>query len=101
MFLLGEGSLMTSLSILDGKVLKQERVGEPDQYFASPVAGDGRLYLASLGGILTVVRAAPDWEVLSAHAVEQAELFATPELAHGAAFRRSPAALDRVVEPDP
>src|SRR5262245_8855174 len=47
MFLLGEGSLMTSLSILDGKVLKQERVGEPDQYFASPVAGDGRLYLAS------------------------------------------------------
>jgi outer membrane protein assembly factor BamB len=100
MFLLGEGGVLTSLSIADGKIVKQERTGEPDQYFASPVAGDGRLYLASLSGMLSVVRAAPEWEVLSTHTLEQAEIWATPALADGAVFVRSKEALYRFADPE-
>jgi len=100
MFLLGEGGLLTSLAIADGKILKQARVGEPDQYFASPVAGEGRLYLASMGGILTVVRAVPDWEVLATHALEEAEIWATPALAGKSVFVRSKEALYRFAAPE-
>lgn len=99
MFLLGEGGLLTSLSVTDGKILKQERMGEPDKYYASPVAADGKLYLASLGGLLTVVRAVPDWEVLATHALEEAEIWATPALAGKAVFVRSTEALYCFVAP--
>jgi outer membrane protein assembly factor BamB len=93
LFLLSEGGLLTSLDLADGKIRKQERLGEPDQYYASPVAGDGRLYLASLSGLLSVVRAAPDWEVLSTHALADAEIWATPALAGKAVFVRGKEAL--------
>jgi outer membrane protein assembly factor BamB len=99
MFLLGEGGLLTSLDVGDGKIVKQERVGTPDQYFASPVAGEGRLYLASQGGLLTVVSAVPDWEVLATHALEEAEIWATPALAGKAVFVRSKEALYCFADP--
>jgi outer membrane protein assembly factor BamB len=100
MFLLGEAGLLTSIAIADGKILKQARVGEPDPYYASPVAAEGRLYLASLSGFLTVVRAVPDWEVLATHALEEAEIWATPALAGKAVFVRSKEALYRFAAPE-
>jgi outer membrane protein assembly factor BamB len=93
LFLLGEGGLLTSVAGADGKLLKQERLGEPDSYHASPVSADGKLYLTSLGGLLSVVRAAPQWEVLATHALEEAEIWATPALANGAVLVRSTEAL--------
>jgi outer membrane protein assembly factor BamB len=98
MFLLGEGGLLTSLSIQDGKIQKQERVGESDPYYASPVAGGDRLYLASLSGLLSVVRAVPDWEVLSTHALPDVEIWATPALAGGAVYVRGKDALYRFAD---
>lgn len=100
MFLLGEGGLLTSLDIADGKIRKQERVGEPDQYIASPVTADGRLYVVSLSGLLSVVQATPDWKVLSTHALDEVEIWATPALAGRAVFVRSKEALCCFADPD-
>lgn len=88
MYIISEGGLLTSLDLESGKVLKQERVGQPDQYYASPVAGDGKLYLASLSGILTVVKAGAEWEALASHALEEEEVWATPALAGKAVYVR-------------
>jgi len=89
-----EGS--NDVSIVDlasGKVVKQERVGQPDSYFASPVEGDGKLYLASQGGVLTVVKAEPDFKELSSHALDGEEVWGTPAIAGHAVYVRSKEAL--------
>ena len=92
LFLVKEGGIVTSLDPKTGKVVKQERVGESDNYYASPVAGDGKLYLASQSGQLAVLTAEPDWKVLSVHRIEE-EVWSTPALADKQVFVRSQGAL--------
>jgi hypothetical protein len=47
-------------------VLKQGRVtGALEPYFASPVGGDGKLFLVTLNGKLAVLEAGRAWGVLS------------------------------------
>lgn len=93
LFTIQEGGILSSLEAATGKVIKQERVGQPDSYFASPVAGDGKLYLASKAGILTVLTAEPEWRELSSHALEDEEVWATPALAGSAVYVRAKEAL--------
>ena len=53
-----DGGLMSSLDAKTGEaVYAQERIGATGNYYASPVAADGRIYLASLPGKLSVVKA--------------------------------------------
>lgn len=53
-----DGGLMSSLDAKTGEaVYAQERIGATGNYYASPVAADGRIYLASLPGKLTVIKA--------------------------------------------
>ena len=80
---------MTSLELSSGRIIRQERVGAPDAYHASPVAGDGKLYLASQSGVLSVLRAEANWELLSAHTLEDADVWATPAIAGRAVYVRS------------
>ena len=93
LFMIQEGGILTSLEAGSGKVIKQERVGQPDGYFASPVVGDGKLYLASHGGVLSVVKAVPEWEELSSHALDDEEVWATPALAGSSVYVRATDAL--------
>jgi outer membrane protein assembly factor BamB len=100
LFVIREGGLLTSLELATGRVVKQERVGEPDQYYASPVAGDGKLYLASLSGQLTVVTAEAEWTALGSHALEDERVWATPALARRAVYVRSEEALYCFEQPE-
>ncbi len=93
MFVIREGGMLTSLELESGKVIKQERVGEPDAFYASPVAGDGKLYLAGKSGVLTVVKAVPEWEALATHVLDEEEVWATPALAGNAVYVRGKEAL--------
>ena len=93
LFVIGEGGLLASIDGASGKVIKHERVGDSDEYFASPVAGDGKLYFASLGGLLSVVSAEPDWKVLSQHALDDSKVWATPALVGHSVYVRSEDAL--------
>lgn len=93
LFVVREGGMLTSLDLETGKVIKQERVGEPDEFYASPVAGDGKLYLAGRSGVLTVVKAVPEFEALSTHVLDAEEVWATPALAGHAVYVRGKAAL--------
>jgi len=80
-YLIKDGGLITSLDAKSGKpIYSQERLGTTGSYYASPVAADGRIYVASLPGKLTVLKAGGDSpEIL--HQVEFGErIFATPAL---------------------
>lgn len=93
LFTIQEGGVLTSMDLESGKVIKQERVGQPDPYFASPVAADGKLYLASHSGILTVVKALPEWEELASHALEDEEVWASPAISGKAVYVRGKSSL--------
>lgn len=93
LFVIREGGMLASLDLETGKVIKQERVGEPDAFYASPVAGDGKLYLAGKSGVLTVVKAVPQWEALATHVLDAEEVWATPALAGNAVYVRGKEAL--------
>ena len=65
-YLLKEGGVVTSMDPASGRIHKQARIhGALEQYFASPVAADGKLYMVSQHGKVAVIRAGADWEVLT------------------------------------
>jgi outer membrane protein assembly factor BamB len=92
LFQLRDGGVLTAMDVVTGEVVKQERVGSPDAYFASPVAAGDRLLLASRGGLLTVVSAGRDFEELSSHDLEE-QVWSVPALTGERVFVRSQEAL--------
>jgi outer membrane protein assembly factor BamB len=76
-----------------GKLLRQERVKDAlGDYYASPVAGDGKIYLASLDGKVSVLQAGADWRVLSTSDLAE-RVVATPAIADGRVFIRTEGTL--------
>lgn len=92
LYLMKDGGVFASLDPKTGEEFKRGRVAEPEQYWASPVHGDGKIYLAGGSGLLTVVRAGKQWEQLASHALDE-PVWATPALADGRVIVRSDAAL--------
>jgi outer membrane protein assembly factor BamB len=87
-FTLKDGGLLSCLDARDGKPLKSDRLPAHGNYYSSPVAGDGKVYLLSERGELTVVSATADWRVLAASAFEE-DAYATPALADGRIYLRT------------
>lgn len=89
LYLLKEGGIVTALNPATGAVYKQGRLqGALDQYFASPVAADGKVYTVSQNGQVAVIRAGRDWKVLAINDLDD-ECFATPALADGRLYIRT------------
>ncbi|HMF17621.1 MAG TPA: PQQ-binding-like beta-propeller repeat protein [Gemmataceae bacterium] len=62
-YIAGDRGINTCLDAAKGTVVWKKRLG--DQYYASPVAGDGKVYFPSKEGIVYVVKAGPQYEVLA------------------------------------
>lgn len=89
LFMVNDSGILTSFDPSTGVVLKQGRLkGAVDKYFASPVGADGRVWLISQDGTVSVVSAKGDWEVLSVHTLDE-EVFATPAIASGRLYIRA------------
>ena len=78
--------VLTVLSVESGEVLHRSRLG--GNFSASPVASDGRVYLASEEGVVTVVTAEAEPEVLAR--IDMAEsIMASPAISEGTLFVRT------------
>ncbi len=92
-FLFRSGGIATSLDAKSGKVLKQARLmGALEDYYASPVAADGKIYIASEHGKVVVLRAAGDWEILAINDFES-DIYATPVVLDSRIYIRTHNAL--------
>jgi outer membrane protein assembly factor BamB len=92
-FLMKEGGILTTLDPKTGEVLKQGRLtGALGQYWSSPVAADGKVYVASQEGQVTVLKAAGKWDVMEINEFGE-EIFATPAIVDGRIYLRTRAAL--------
>jgi outer membrane protein assembly factor BamB len=77
---------LTCLDARNGRFLWQQRVR--GQYSASPVIGDGKAYLASEEGMVTVVQLGQEPKIVGENDMNQT-LLATPAIAGGAIYLRS------------
>jgi outer membrane protein assembly factor BamB len=73
----------------NGQLLGQKRIMTAlGEYYASPVAGDGKIYLVSLEGKVTVLRSGVDWEPISSGDLGE-QVIATPAIANGRVYIRT------------
>ena len=93
MYLMKEGGIVSSLDPASGQVLKQGRTPDAlEEYYASPVAGDGKIFLVSASGKVTVLKADAQWEILAKTDLDE-EVWATPAIAGGNLYVRTRNAL--------
>ncbi len=93
LFMVNDGGILTSFQTATGEVIKQDRLkGAIDKYFASPVGADGKVWLISQDGTVSVVAAKGDWEILAVNALSD-EVFATPAIADGRIYIRTQSTL--------
>ncbi len=89
LFMVNDSGILTSFDPATGNVLKQERLkGAIDKYFASPVGADGKVWLISQDGTVSVVSAKGEWEILAVNALGD-EVFATPAIADSKLYIRT------------
>jgi outer membrane protein assembly factor BamB len=92
-YMVRTGGIITSLDPATGRLLKEGRSRDAiGQYYASPVAADNKLFLASGEGKMTVLKAGAEWEVLAVNDLDD-EIHATPALSDGLIYVRTHSTL--------
>ena len=74
--------VLAAYDVRTGQRIYQERVEGGGSFSASPVAADGKLYLASEDGDMFVVKAGPKFELLAKNPMGQV-IMATPAISNG------------------
>lgn len=92
LWMVKDGGIVTKLDAATGHLLQEERVPAVGNYFASPVAGDGKVYFASEPGAVSIVAAEQDWRVISSREFHE-KIYATPVLEGGRLYLRTEEAL--------
>jgi outer membrane protein assembly factor BamB len=83
MLLLKEGGITTVFETSAGMPLRGAvRVGAGGSYFASPVVGDGKIYLAGENGTVVVLRNSAKYEEIARNDLGES-ILATPAIADG------------------
>ena len=87
-FTIKDGGIFACLDLKNGKHIKQGRASGTDDYYSSPVAADGKLFLIDEEGRLTVLSADPECRTL--HTAEFGEkAFATPAIVGNRLYLRT------------
>jgi outer membrane protein assembly factor BamB len=94
-YVLADNGVLSSYDAKTGEVIYQQRL--PTSFSASPVAADGKLYLASEDGDVFVVKAGRQYELLSKNAMGQ-PLMATPAITQGMLILRGDKAIYAIGE---
>ena len=93
LYLVRNGGIVQTLNPATGKLLKQGRLTHAlDEYYASPVAGDGKVYMISRNGSVSVLKAGAEWAIGASGELAE-EVFATPAIADGHIWVRTATAL--------
>ena len=93
LYVVKNGGILTSFDPETGAVLKTARVpGALGGYSSSPVAAEGKIFIASEDGKVAIVRAGREWDVITVNDLGES-CHATPALSEGRIYLRSGEAL--------
>ncbi|MCB1278052.1 PQQ-binding-like beta-propeller repeat protein [Prosthecobacter sp.] len=89
LYLVKGGGMSSCYDAKDGKTLwDRSRLGNFGDYFASPVAADGKVFIAGKNGFVVVLEDGPEMKVLGKNDIGE-EIIATPSIADGRLFIRT------------
>ncbi len=89
LYLVKNGGLASCLDARTGEYrYQEERLGALGDYYASPVAADGKICVASQPGVVVVYRAGDSLEVLARNSLDET-ILATPAIADGLLYVRT------------
>ena len=89
LYILGRnGGIVTCYNAKTGKQVYRERLPAAKSFWASPWAGDGKIFCLDDGGTTHVLQAGPEFKVLGKNTVDEM-FWASPAVAGGAVFLRS------------
>jgi outer membrane protein assembly factor BamB len=93
LFAVNDAGVASCWEATTGRVIWQERL--PGNYSAAPLAAEGRIYFLNDDGLMTVVRAAREFEKLATNPLDELTL-ASPAADDGALFVRTAGNLYRI-----
>jgi outer membrane protein assembly factor BamB len=83
------GGILSTFDPETGKLLGEARLKNAiGDYYASPVAGDGKIYFVNYDGKVTILRAGAEWSELSSADLGE-RVIATPAIADGRLYIRT------------
>jgi hypothetical protein len=88
LYTIKHGGILSCHQAKSGKLLYRKRVGAVSLFYASPVAGDGKVYLASTRGVVLVLAAGDAYKALARVDMEE-PVAATPALVDGVLYLRT------------
>jgi outer membrane protein assembly factor BamB len=95
------GGIAACFDIADGSsVWKRKRIGNSGEHLASPVYGDGKIYVTGVNGTVMVLENGPKLKVLAKNELGE-ESASTPAIADGRLFVRTRKHLFCFAEPAP
>lgn len=89
LYVVKAGGLASCFDIAKGEVLwERKRIQNFGDYYASPIAADGKIYIAGRNGFVVVLRDSRELEILAKNDMGE-EIVATPAIADGRLFIRT------------
>ena len=87
-YAMNSGGIITCIDAKSGKTIFRGRVNAPGAYYSSPVAGGGKVFVASTEGIVTVLAGGEKLEILSNNDLGE-PVYGTPALIDSTIYIRS------------
>ena len=89
MLLIKGGGIRTVYNTVNGKQLQgPKRIQNSSEYFASPIFGDGKVYVAGENGVVVVLDGMNKFKLLAKNDMQDA-ILGTPAIADGSLFIRT------------
>jgi outer membrane protein assembly factor BamB len=100
LFVVKKGGLCSSFDLETGKAhWETKRLGNLGEYFASPVAGDGKIYVTGENGFVVVLEQSHSLNVLAKNDLGDT-IIATPAIADGRLYFRTKEKILCIAEPE-
>ncbi len=88
MYMVKNSGILTSLDAATGKRTRRGRIPGRGNYYASLVAGDGKIYACNEAGVMSIIKAGKQWTVIGQHDFGE-RIQATPVVRNGRMFIRT------------
>lgn len=89
LYLVKSGGMSSCYDARDGTTLwERSRLGNFGDYYASPIAADGKVFITGKNGFIVVLQDGPELKVLGKHDIGE-EIIATPSIADGRLYVRT------------
>lgn len=88
LYMVRNNGIVSSVDARTGEPIKKGRVSGRGDYYSSPVVGDGKIYLFSQHGDLSVISAEPQWRELASAAFDE-DIIASPAIVDGRIYVRT------------